>query len=298
VYLHNDAALFEEVLLDAARAFAISEEFAAKDYWAMTMLKEVAGRNPSLVFKGGTCLSKCYGAINRFSEDVDLGIPYEHATEGMRKGIKRSVTESAEALGLEILNLSETKSRREYNRYDLALPGAGRSLIIETAVMTPASPYNVRPAQSFIGAFVEGEDAALAQEFGLLAFEVKANSLERTFADKVFAVCDYYLMKGSLTRQSRHIYDLSKLLGVIGLNEGMRNLMDIVKAQRVGSYGNPSASDGVDLPGLLAEIKEKEVYRSDYERVTMPLLYEEVSHEEAVDALAVIAEFLKEGCAC
>lgn len=37
MYLHNDEALFEEVLLGAARAFAISEEFAAKDYWAMMM---------------------------------------------------------------------------------------------------------------------------------------------------------------------------------------------------------------------------------------------------------------------
>lgn len=44
----------------------------------------------------------CSQSISRFSEDVDLGIPYEHATEGMRRGIKRAVVESADALGVEI----------------------------------------------------------------------------------------------------------------------------------------------------------------------------------------------------
>ncbi len=292
MFLHSNALLFEEVLLRASAAFSISEEFAAKDYWAMTMLRQVTERNPDLVFKGGTCLSKCYGAINRFSEDVDLGIPYEHATEGMRKGIKRAVVESAEALGLGISNLSETKSRREYNRYDLELPGAGRSLILETAVMTPAVPYNVMPVQSFAGSFVEEEDPGLAKKLGLLAFDVKANSLERTFADKVFAICDYYLMGSMPPRQSRHIYDLSKLLDVVDLDAEMLNLIGLVKAQRAGAYGNPSASEGVDLASLLEEIKNKEAYRADYERVTMPLLYERVDYDEASAALGKIADFL------
>ena len=139
------------------------------------MLAEVMKRSEILVFKGGTCLSKCYGAINRFSEDVDLGIPFEHATEGMRRDIKRAVVESADALGVEVSNLSETRSRREYNRYDIALGGAARSLILETAVMTPASPYIIRPVQRFIGSFVVARDANLAKEIDLLSFEGKAN---------------------------------------------------------------------------------------------------------------------------
>lgn len=292
MYLHDDAALFEEALLGAAAEFLMSEEFIAKDYWAMTMLAEVMKRSEILVFKGGTCLSKCYGAINRFSEDVDLGIPFEHATEGMRRGIKRAVVESADALGVEVSNLSETRSRREYNRYDIALGGAARSLILETAVMTPASPYNIRPVQSFIGSFVEARDENLAKELDLLSFEVKANSLERTFADKVFAICDYYMSGDIPARQSRHIYDLHKLLGMVSLDDEMQSLIDTVRAQRIGGYGNPSADDGVDLSAVLEEIVVKESYRSDYERVTMPLLYEDVTYDEAVSALREIAAFL------
>ena len=87
---------------------------------------------------------------------------------------------------------------------------------------------------------------------------MKANSLERTFADKVFAICDYYLMGSMPPRQSRHIYDLSKLLDVVDLDAEMLNLIGLVKAQRAGAYGNPSASEGVDLASLLEEIKNKE----------------------------------------
>ena len=292
MYLHDDVALFEEALLGAAAEFLMSEEFIAKDYWAMTILAEVMKRSEILVFKGGTCLSKCYGAINRFSEDVDLGIPFEHATEGMRRGIKRAVVESADALGIEVSNLSETRSRREYNRYDIALGGTARSLILETAVMTPASPYNIRPVQSFIGSFVEARDANLAKELDLLSFEVRANSLERTFADKVFAICDYYMSGDIPARQSRHIYDLHKLLGMVSLDDEMQSLIDTVRAQRIGGYGNPSADGGVDLSAVLEEIVVKESYRSDYERVTMPLLYEDVTYDEAVSALREIAAFL------
>ncbi|HJF63436.1 nucleotidyl transferase AbiEii/AbiGii toxin family protein [Gordonibacter urolithinfaciens] len=38
--------------------------------------------NPSACFKGGTSLSKSHRIINRFSEDVDLGMEKEHPTGG------------------------------------------------------------------------------------------------------------------------------------------------------------------------------------------------------------------------
>ena len=76
------------------------------------------------------------------------------------------------------------------------------------------------------------------------------------------------------------------------LDDEMQSLIDTVRAQRIGGYGNPSADDGVDLSAVLEEIVVKESYRSDYERVTMPLLYEDVTYDEAVSALREIAAFL------
>jgi Uncharacterized conserved protein len=52
-----------------------------KDYWVCWALGRLFGTGGAdeliagLVFKGGTSLSKVYGAINRFSEDIDLTIP-------------------------------------------------------------------------------------------------------------------------------------------------------------------------------------------------------------------------------
>ena len=47
-----------------------------KDFWVCWALA-VLFRSPfanSLVFKGGTSLSKVFGAIDRFSEDIDLSL--------------------------------------------------------------------------------------------------------------------------------------------------------------------------------------------------------------------------------
>jgi hypothetical protein len=66
------AALFNETGAARGLANAIIE----KDFWVCWTLKRLFGiqgeSSPGLVFKGGTSLSKVYGAIRRFSEDIDL----------------------------------------------------------------------------------------------------------------------------------------------------------------------------------------------------------------------------------
>jgi len=66
------AILFNET--GAARGFA--NAIVEKDFWVCWTLKRLFGLPkadmPALVFKGGTSLSKAYGAIRRFSEDIDI----------------------------------------------------------------------------------------------------------------------------------------------------------------------------------------------------------------------------------
>lgn len=49
-----------------------------KDFWVCWTLKRLFTLQksdvPTLVFKGGTSLSKAYGAVRRFSEDIDLSL--------------------------------------------------------------------------------------------------------------------------------------------------------------------------------------------------------------------------------
>ncbi|HEY1091282.1 MAG TPA: nucleotidyl transferase AbiEii/AbiGii toxin family protein, partial [Burkholderiaceae bacterium] len=63
-----------EALAQAADASGRPPHLLEKDVWVVWSLRHVfaAPYAPHLVFKGGTSLSKAYGVIQRFSEDVDL----------------------------------------------------------------------------------------------------------------------------------------------------------------------------------------------------------------------------------
>ena len=63
-----------ESLVQAADASGRPPHLLEKDVWVVWYLRHLfaAPYAPHLVFKGGTSLSKAYGVIQRFSEDVDL----------------------------------------------------------------------------------------------------------------------------------------------------------------------------------------------------------------------------------
>lgn len=67
------ARLFEEAYERSARTK--SAIIIEKDFWVCWTLNRIFS-NPDfaqhIIFKGGTSLSKCYGIIDRFSEDIDL----------------------------------------------------------------------------------------------------------------------------------------------------------------------------------------------------------------------------------
>ena len=64
-------ALFQ----NTAAKMGLTEAIVEKDYWVCFMLDYLFHRckwKDSIAFKGGTSLSKAYGLIERFSEDIDL----------------------------------------------------------------------------------------------------------------------------------------------------------------------------------------------------------------------------------
>ena len=69
--------LSAEVLQELAEELAINPAFLEKDWYATQALRILQGLNTSAftcVFSGGTCLSKVYGLIKRFSEDLDFRV--------------------------------------------------------------------------------------------------------------------------------------------------------------------------------------------------------------------------------
>lgn len=200
---------------------------------------------------------------------------------------------------MEVPNIDETKSRREFSRYFLTLPVisgsdlASDTLIIETAVMTPASPAVRLCVNSLIGEYcMANRYADIIEDFGLGKYQLSVNSLERTYVDKVYVLCDYYLKGNIPSRQSRHIYDLYKLGKLIVFNNGLADLFKCVREQRCGLHGCLSAEPDVFLSKVVMALDESRVYEPDYKSVTQLLLYEDVSYGVARGALSEVASFL------
>ena len=65
----------EELFILTAREVKLPEAMVEKDFWVcwtLDYLFHSCQWKKHLAFKGGTSLAKCYGLIDRFSEDIDL----------------------------------------------------------------------------------------------------------------------------------------------------------------------------------------------------------------------------------
>ena len=72
-YIHNDAE-FRDLLAIVAAKERIDIALVEKDYWIMHTLYSLKQQGIEFELKGGTSLSKGFGLINRFSEDIDIHI--------------------------------------------------------------------------------------------------------------------------------------------------------------------------------------------------------------------------------
>jgi len=63
----------------AARLGLAAAVIVEKDFWVAWTLKQLFAlkNTPKMIFKGGTSLSKAYGVISRFSEDIDISLDRE-----------------------------------------------------------------------------------------------------------------------------------------------------------------------------------------------------------------------------
>lgn len=294
--LHNDKEIFDIAIKAASRHFNVSPAIIEKDYYVTLVLSELAKQVPDLLFKGGTSLSKCHKIIDRFSEDIDITLDSNHQSQGKRKNLKYTIIEICNTLGLNLLNESETRSRRDYNCYKIdysashSLPGLNPQLLVETVFIVKAFPDEIKQASSMIYDYLKaiGNEDAITQ-YQLQPFDIRVQTLDRTFVDKVFAICDY-MLDSKTERQSRHIYDLSRLLTLVDLDDSLKTLIKEVREERKSGAKCYSAQDGVSITLLLQKMIDTEFFKKDYEDSTVKLLSKPVSYEEASAALKTIIE--------
>jgi len=118
--LHKDDVNFRESIVRTSVYFKIVPDIIVKDYFVTLFLRTLKTNLPNFIFKGGTSLSKCYKAINRFSEDIDLSyypINNGKVTQSTIKETNRKIRQTIEDLGFEYLNAVDFKSERKFQSF-------------------------------------------------------------------------------------------------------------------------------------------------------------------------------------
>lgn len=273
--------IIEIVSFETKKTFYMIE----KDIIQSMFLYELSNSEFPFVFKGGTSLSKALNLIDRFSEDLDISASRK-LTKSEKKGTNSLILKIADQLGLSINNGYEIKSGYDYNKYvfnyNSLLNNEQLEIIVETNYYFPVYPIVKHSIQNFVNVFFEKNNITIPLDFVEGKFDMNVQSLERTFIDKVFAVCDYKI-QNMMDRDSRHLYDIAKIYPHIKINEELVSLIKVVRADRMRSKNNPSAQLVYNINNLLISIIETNFFEKDFNFLTKKLLYEECTYEEVIN---------------
>ena len=213
---------FEQAMVRAAEQFEVSEQFVEKDYYVTEILRIVADRlGDKAMFKGGTSLSKGWGLINRFSEDIDLFVNRERfdpppGTNKMDKMLKELSEAIAQHPALTWLDEGITIGgfgREDYFQYDSRLtPCPGFVPPCDSSRASKRTfPTEAVPITSMVGQYLLKQGRGdMAND--LRGFEMTLLHFRRTFVEKLFAlhgkVVRFVAEGHPLGRHARHYSDL------------------------------------------------------------------------------------------
>lgn len=281
--LHKELKHFEQVIELVAEEKGLPEVFVEKDYFVSLLLKRISEESPEVIFKGGTSLSKCYGVINRFSEDIDINIKTDERLSGSdRKNLKNAIIKAIEDSEMTLKNPSEIRSGRDFNKYIVEYKSffptnetLKEDLIVETYLSLRSFPHERKLVNNYIFEYLHNDKQIdLIKKYDLNPFEINVQSMERTFFDKLFAICDYYERK-ALNQNSRHLYDIHQIWTTQNIQvEKLGSLFyEIVEERRKKQKINISCRRGYELKRVMSHVVNKDFYKSDYQEITEKLLF-------------------------
>ena len=289
--LHNDIN-FRDIIVETSRCLGMQAAFVEKDYYVFMLLKLIRSKNDMIMFKGGTSLSKAWGILNRFSEDIDLNLlPEITSTEGNRRKFNHAIYDSYLDLGFNY-DKSLMKSKLEYNSYKMGYNPIFRSSAIRDTLEVDAmankkgkilnATYTVLPVSNFIWNALGQQYYIQLVAYGLEPFNIATQNLDVTFVEKILSLSNRYL-RGESFRLSRHLYDiycmwnygnLSKFDLNMAVNETFKYLRER-KNDKVLHCGKP-------VKTVLRELLDNDFYMEDYNNVTLGMiLRDKVSYVDA-----------------
>jgi hypothetical protein len=301
-FLHLSTKEQSEIFRGLAPALSRSPIVLEKDVWVCWVLKTLftmPNRLP-MAFKGGTSLSKVFGAIARFSEDVDITLDYRGLddslnpfAEGVSRNRLQKFSDDLRAFVLlhtqtVVLPHFQTQLNMEFaggdHRLELSDDGEKLRLYYPTTLglandYIPESVLIEFGGRNITEPNEEHEiQPDIAPHLSELEFpnaSVSVLSPTRTFWEKATLIhveCQRGNFRANADRLSRHWYDLAMLadlpLGETALHD--RHLLaDVVRHKKVfynASYANYDACLAGQLRLVPAEAGLDQL-RDDFQRM-------------------------------
>jgi hypothetical protein len=235
-YLHERSD-FADLIRIVADERSLLPALIEKDYWIMHCLYGLAAQSFTFELKGGTSLSKGFGIIQRFSEDIDIRIdpacaPFEVFT-GANQTKKTRHIESRQqfydwlADSIQINGISSVERDHMFDddkfrsggirlHFDSVFDnpsGLKEGILLETG-FDDTQPNSPRTISSW--AYDKAAESAVAVKDNR-AIDVPCYHPGYTFVEKLQTVSTKYRHqqeKGEMPQNfMRHYYDISQLLG-------------------------------------------------------------------------------------
>ncbi|HUY90146.1 MAG TPA: nucleotidyl transferase AbiEii/AbiGii toxin family protein [Pirellulales bacterium] len=307
----------------AAARGNVSAVMLEKDFWVCWLLGVLFGSEfaGSLVFKGGTSLSKVFGVIDRFSEDIDLSLAPEflrlpeagtsrnqahkwlknaEAVCGaeVEKRIRQKLEEAVSPIlgkrdggWFEFLTDPATNSPVLLFHYPSAQPSGfeylKRSVKLEFGSLTDQQPVGRHPIVPLVASI-------LPEVFGDWRCDVVALEVERSFWEKATILhTEYHRPAGKPTpdRFSRHYADTAALAGHPSSSGAVNrhDLRERVVAWKGQFFGSGWARYDLAKPGtfrLVPPLDRIAALRHDYDAMRDMYFSEPASFDEILSVLA------------
>lgn len=226
--LHTEKELFEAAIKETSDSVGIKDYFVEKDYWISLVLKRLSESKhvDSVVFKGGTSLSKGHKLINRFSEDVDVAVIITPGTSGNKiktliRTVEKEIASDLAEIEVEGVTSKGSRFRKAVYEFPVTLKQKQKaaipeSIIVEINSFTNPFPYHKVGIQSMIGEYLQSQNQdEMVEKYDLTTFDINVLDKEQTLIEKLVSLIRFSFDDKpieSISGKIRHFYDLYYLL--------------------------------------------------------------------------------------
>lgn len=228
----HDSSDFGDLIRVVAAKRNLTPGMVEKDYWVVESLKAIQSLGWQIHFKGGTSLSKGFGIIKRFSEDLDLKIepigdwclPGNHNWKGQgKKAVRdreRHFTRMEQEMRIHNCRIHQEARDSRWRSISLRVeyPMATESPLapMSEGVLleighAKVHPWQHKPISSWAADFARGQNHSLAG-LDLDPVEVRCLLPEVTLLEKIDAICRRYSGPQDAAAFVRHYEDAAAIV--------------------------------------------------------------------------------------